>query len=471
MFAILSEEVQNIGLHWKSSACEMLLNPYFTGLEGLTHAVFPTVFGDIPFKITDKLIVLGTALDNRGTYSTSIRHRMACTWASWSGMETYLQARRVPLVQRFRKFYEVCGRCFLYGAGGWVLDTELQAFIDKFEGKFIRKMLCRVPRQGELQRDFEVRMKNLVKLLRDRTRIPPLSLQAIECYFGWGGHTARMRPQELIRLVIHWRPLDWFRRIRALGCDDAGIPVPPMRVGRPVRWESDLFDMCGDAWEALAGDRRTWAAIKLDKAHCKWLDSHRPCGHTVAMRDFVSMSHISPRIRSHISVPGALRSISFVACVDNQQVAEQVLGTWSVASGSRFHGIVTQTRWLLHNITVALCPSRWCHTLPWVLHHRREQNAVADACAELGRARGEFSWKAAYNLSSRDALMLCTDASFKSGEAGFGACVHAFNKDRGSVLVVWAAGIRACCIDNVEAEFEAFEWGLRSFLRWCQSCL
>ena len=69
-------------------------------------------------------------------------------------METDLQARRVPLVQRFRKFYEVCARCFLYGAGGWVLDTELQAFIDKFEGKFIRKMLCRVPRQGELQRDF-----------------------------------------------------------------------------------------------------------------------------------------------------------------------------------------------------------------------------------------------------------------------------------------------------------------------------
>jgi hypothetical protein len=67
--------------------------------------------------------------------------------------------------------------------------------------------------------------------------------------------------------------------------------------------------------------------------------------------------------------------------------------------------------------------------------------------------------------------MLCTDASFKSGEAGFGACVHAFNKDCGSVLVVWAAGIRSCCIDNVEAEFAAFEWGLRSFLRWCQSCL
>jgi hypothetical protein len=65
-------------------------------------------------------------------------------------------------------------------------------------------------------------------------------------------------------------------------------------------------------------------------------------------------------------------------------------------------------------------------------------------------------------------LMLCTDAAFNSGEAGFGACVHAFCRSSGAVRVVWAAGLRAQCSDNVEAELEAFEWGLRSFLHWCQ---
>jgi hypothetical protein len=104
-------------------------------------------------------------------------------------------------------------------------------------------------------------------------------------------------------------------------------------------------------------------------------------------------------------------------------------------------------------------------------HHRREQNAVADSCAELGRIRGAFSWKSNYKLCPSDALMLCTDAAFHAGVAGFGVCVHAFCKVSGRVHVVWAAGLRSSGADNVEAEFEAFEWGLRSFIVWCQSCV
>jgi hypothetical protein len=105
----------------------------------------------------------------------------------------------------------------------------------------------------------------LVRDLRDRSRIPPLSLQCIECYFGWGGHVARMKDDELIRCIMRWRPLDWFRRVRSLGVDDAGQRVSMMRVGRPTRWEGDLADTCGDNWAVVAQDRRAWSEPKLVK--------------------------------------------------------------------------------------------------------------------------------------------------------------------------------------------------------------
>jgi hypothetical protein len=471
MFGILSSEIASLGLRWKESVCEMLLNPYVEGFENLARVDMPTVFGNISFKLVEKLVVLGTSLDSRGTYSTSIRHRMSCVWASWSHLAPYFQARRVPLLTRFKKFYEICGRCFLYGAGGWVLDTELQAMIDKFESKFTRKILCRVPQPGELHRDFETRMNLLVRDLRDRSCLAPLSLQAQVCYYGWGGHIARMHKDELIRAVLRWRPLEWFRRVRALGMDDSGQRVSMMRVGRPVRWESDLIEMCGDDWEIQALDRQPWAEQKLAKARSKWLQSHRPCGFHTHMKDFVCLSHISPRVQSVVHASGTLRDIAFIACVDNQQVAEQISGSWPVDTGSRWFGVVRQCRWLLHVLTTSLAPSRWCRSLPWVRHHRREENSVADACAELGRLRGQFSWRSNYKLDRSDALMLCTDAAFNNGEAGLGTCVHAFCRSSGTVRVVWAAGLRAQCLDNVEAEFEAFEWGLRSFLHWCQLCV
>jgi ribonuclease HI len=189
------------------------------------------------------------------------------------------------------------------------------------------------------------------------------------------------------------------------------------------------------------------------------------------MKDFVCLPHISPRIQSVVHVSGVLRDIAFIACVDSQQVAEQISGSWPVDTGSRWFGVVQQCRWLLHVLTTSLAPSRWCRSLPWVRHHRREENSVADACAELGRLRGQFSWRSNYKLDRSDALMLCTDAAFNNGEAGLGACVHAYCRSSGTARVVWAAGLRAQCLDNVEAELEAFEWGLRSFLHWCQFCV
>jgi hypothetical protein len=228
---------------------------------------------------------------------------MSAVWATWSHLAPYFRARRVPLITRFRHFYEICGRCFLFGAGGWMLDVELQNMIDSFESKFIKQILCRVPSPGELHRDFETRMSLLVQDLRDRSRIPPLSLQCIECNYGWGGHIARMNKDELIRTVLRWRPLEWFRRVRALGVDDAGQRVGMMRVGRPVRWESDLVDSCDSDWMVMAQDRHVWAEHKITKARSKWLQIHRPCGYNTNMRDFVCMQHISPKVQAHIRFP------------------------------------------------------------------------------------------------------------------------------------------------------------------------
>ncbi len=39
----------------------------------------------------------------------------------------------------------------------------------------------------------------------------PWGLQALQLYFGWAGHVARMEDGRIVKQIAQWRCLDWFR--------------------------------------------------------------------------------------------------------------------------------------------------------------------------------------------------------------------------------------------------------------------
>jgi hypothetical protein len=206
MFSILSTEIAALKLSWKPSALEVLCNHTD---DIITEFEWHSCFGVSTFRRVQKLGVLGTVLDCQGSTSTSIRSRMSVVYGKWAALRQFFTSRRVPLIARIRKWYETLGRCFLFGSGGWSLTDEHIQHIDRFEKGFMRHMLCRVKGADETTVAYEQRINAKINEIMQRVGLMPLSLQCLCSYYGWAGHTARMKPGFLTK-ILAWRDIAWY---------------------------------------------------------------------------------------------------------------------------------------------------------------------------------------------------------------------------------------------------------------------
>jgi hypothetical protein len=120
----------------------------------------------------------------------------------------------------------------------------------------LMQMLGRHKSEQENWEGYYHRMAAKLRALKERCHIMPLSLQCCLMYFGLAGHVARMSPSSGLSRELAWRNSAWYGYVQGRGCDVYdGVISRMSRVGRPVRWEDNLEEECGAAWQTLCADR------------------------------------------------------------------------------------------------------------------------------------------------------------------------------------------------------------------------
>jgi hypothetical protein len=407
--------------------------------------------------------ILGVRLDRAGSTACSIEHRIAAAWSMWVGCSEYLTARRIPLLRRIQKFYETIGRTILYGSGGWVLNEWACARLDRVEKSFLRKILCRPKHDDETWASYHVRINHKIREVQARTKIMPLSLQAVCNYYGWAGHVARLDPECPIHKLLCWRPTSWFKRVQDLGSDDAWQRVPRMRVGRPIRWDEGVLDAAGFDWMRQAQDWDGWRHFKLRAALEQWGRWHSPqaklnCLHSDAV------AHISPRISSICAGVPSHISLALLWSTDNAQVANQVTGIWD-ATGTQFEQEVARSRWLMHAVWAGAKSKRWPGRAEKIIHRPRNTNSAADSCAELALKHGDFVWHSDTKPQLGDMILITSDGSWSESGSSVGACIFVFRGGCSPVLAC-CAGLRVDAANNVYSEFAAHHCSCMLVGKW-----
>jgi hypothetical protein len=418
--------------------------------------------------------MLGVCLDRQGRAAASISHRIRAAMGLWVNTREYFCSRRIPLLTRFRKFYEVIGRCLLYGSGGWGIDCAAQLQrIQSFERTLLIQLLCRHKHDGETWAAFEVRRNALLTNLWNKTGIQPLMCEVALSYYGWAGHVARSPEYLDISRALAWRNISWFRTASL-------TPNRPRmsRVGRPVAWEMGLERSFGPWWSKMCSDRATW---RIEKRRCAveaWRGaSSRPILHSMWPKAPVwkPLDHISNRLASF---PGNPMLCTFLmVAVDSMQVACQSNGVWQLSEDTCISSLTKAAQWSLHGLKMCSGMVAWPGFYHMILHLPRKENSVADAAAFAARTGGSFAWTSAEARCRTDRILLMCDASFKcigedapgSVSAGLGCAIFLYRGDQ-SWHCVHVAGLARDSRSSVTAEFEALNYGLYRLVEYLKSC-
>jgi hypothetical protein len=454
MFRILSEEIMACGLSWKEGELELLDNQGTAG-----PILCDTCFGELEIRCVDELNVLGVLLDRKGTTSTSLSHRLRMAEGTWVMCKDYFCSRRVPLRERFIKFYEVIGRCVLYGAGGWTLRQEQVEKLNRWEKWHILQILGRKQGEEEGGAEYHIRIDAIISKLRQTTGMAPLSCDAAFAYFGWAGHLARTDANLPVYKVFCWRDAEWFEWSRMQ--DHFPRMVQP---GRPVRWEDSVCNILGSNWKHYCEDRTKWRAMKHKLGMEMWskLGGKRTAAWTLTCSP---LNHIAGRLSIF---PERNTNLPILFLVDNMQVACQVNGVWPCDPGSTFRSLVDQSRWMLSALQhrSRICP--WPSHSHLLLYRPRKENAAADAAAWLARTQGAFAWEERCWNTAASKVLVSSDASFDATctaehNAGLGCVVSLYSC--GAPRMVVASGTPCRSETNVHAEFEALLFNLSRMIR------
>jgi hypothetical protein len=467
MFVILSEEIQKLGFRWKEEELELLEN----GASNPCEYFWNSPFGVLRVRSVESMIVLGVSLDRQGRAAASISHRIQCAMGLWVNTREYFCSRRIPLLARFRRFYEVVGRCLLYGAGGWGVDKLQLQRIQSFERSLLVQMLCRHKLDSESWAAFETRRNAILANLWNRSGIQPLMCEVVLSYYGWAGHIARSAPESYIARALSWRSAAWFR-IASL------LPNCPKmsRAGRPVAWEAGLEKSFGAWWAKHCSDRVQWRIEKRRAAIDTWkASSGRPPLHSMypGAPAWHSLEHISNRLASF---PRGC-DVRGMIVVDNLQVACQVKGVWQPSDDPFIEAQSKAAQWTMHALKMCSGVLPWQGFVHVILHLPRTQNSVADAAAFLARTGGSFEWRSVpFCRRPEDRVLLMCDASFKlvadelaEVNSGLGCAIFLYRGNR-PWRCMCIAGLAITSRSSVVAEFEALNFGLYRLVEFLRSC-
>lgn len=85
--------------------------------------------------------ILGIKVDSKGSTSTVLVGREVAAMAAWFRNHRWFCCKRIPIVDRFQKFYATAGAAFLYGAGGWTFSHHVWERCSVIAGWWLRAMM------------------------------------------------------------------------------------------------------------------------------------------------------------------------------------------------------------------------------------------------------------------------------------------------------------------------------------------
>jgi hypothetical protein len=458
MFRILVEELKTLYLEIKPGSLEVMSN-----FGDIAHEVMYWDAGGIQHKVLTRhsLNILGITIDESGTDSASIDHRIAQAWHHFLARRKSFCNNIIPLKLRWRRIRDTVYKTLLHGSGGWLINENTRKKLRSFEFKVLCQTLCRGVRADESPGDYHERNRMKIQDLQDLFQWVPLAKLAANNHLSWWGHVARIPDPSPLRLLLKWRNLKWETTNNVLG---QGTKIVQRRNGHnwniqgPRGPEACLETYMGQSWETEALDRDRWSTLKAEvlenqlgvQQHASLLQpSSNRC------RDWTRGCHIKLMLR-------------LLIIVENPQISHQTNGVWQHKSRSVAAPYVAFLKWnvhALHRLWKFSCAHKG---EPLIQSRPRAQNRHTDDLAKLVEKTGEAAMQTCVvQLNALDLLVLTS--SGHRGNTGFCTCaagLHVYRDGVGMILLgKWGIPMGHCT--KVVAEFEGACLSIRLLMLWC----
>jgi hypothetical protein len=458
MFRILVEELKTLYLEIKPGSLEVMSN-----FGDIAHEVMYWDAGGIQHKVLTRhsLNILGITIDESGTDSASIDHRIAQAWHHFLARRKSFCNNIIPLKLRWRRIRDTVYKTLLHGSGGWLINENTRKKLRSFEFKVLCQTLCRGVRADESPGDYHERNRMKIQDLQDLFQWVPLAKLAANNHLSWWGHVARIPDPSPLRLLLKWRNLKWETTNNVLG---QGTKIVQRRNGHnwniqgPRGPEACLETYMGQSWETEALDRDRWSTLKAEvlenqlgvQQHASLLQpSSNRC------RDWTRGCHIKLMLR-------------LLIIVENPQISHQTNGVWQHKSRSVAAPYVAFLKWNVHALHRLWKFSGAHKGEPLIQSRPRAQNRHTDDLARMVEKTGEAAMQTCVvQLNALDLLVLTS--SGHRGNTGFCTCaagLHVYRDGVGMILLgKWGIPMGHCT--KVVAESEGACLSIRLLMLWC----
>jgi hypothetical protein len=122
-----------------------------------------------------------------------------------------LCCQRISLRKRWMRLRETVFRTILFGSGAWKCSKFLMDKLQATDTKMLDLTMCRKPRADESDSEFWTRLQANISLLKISFGWVSLVELAINQYYAWWGHVARMAPCPVSN-ILHWRGDERFKK-------------------------------------------------------------------------------------------------------------------------------------------------------------------------------------------------------------------------------------------------------------------
>ena len=186
---IFKEETEKLGLSVNWEKTEVMRVGDGPDPHNLT-------FDGVEVKFVPNFIYLGSTLSNIGDLKPEINRRRALATSVMQSLSRRLWRHRHFKQTTKLRIYNACVLLvLLYGAETWALNATLNARIDGFDSKALRR-LEGIHWSQHITNDE----------VRQRTRQPPASTLAAQRRVRWLGHVLRCPPDHPTRAILEFNP-------------------------------------------------------------------------------------------------------------------------------------------------------------------------------------------------------------------------------------------------------------------------
>ena len=254
----LTNALSDCQLSWKPDSLSFMANRVAAqDLPETWCSAFPVLSpsgAPLWFERTEAMPCLGVLLTPTGDTLLAMEHRFTAGLHHQYARQHQLACRGIPKCLRLSRFYSTVASSILWGSGGWTLTAALVSRLESLELSLLRRTLAppREPDEGFL--DYMHRSAGYCRRLLVNKKFQGLAASALCRLHGWAGHVARLPPESLMRRVVNFKSLSWWRQLQAVGhtldpTNRTGWRHP--RPGRFVHWETS-FELFDPNWMELA---------------------------------------------------------------------------------------------------------------------------------------------------------------------------------------------------------------------------